>query len=46
VLVLVEWKGVPVHVLGGPVRKPARVKVKLVRVPDPEPEPLRRGLPD
>jgi hypothetical protein len=42
ILALVERKGIPVHVIGAPVKQ----KVKRVR--DPEaPEPRRRGmLPD
>ena len=40
VLRLVERKGVPVHVIGGPERKPAK------RKRDPEAPAPRRGLPD
>ena len=39
ILVLVEQKGLPVHVIGGPVRKP---KARRVRDPD---SPAPRGLP-
>jgi hypothetical protein len=46
VLALVERQGIPVHVLGGPVRKPAKARVKVVRVPDPEPPVTRQGMPD
>lgn len=41
VLKLAERKGIPVHVIGGPQRKPDRVK----RISDPDP-PTPRGLPD
>ena len=41
VLKLAERKGIPVHVIGGPQRKPTGVKC----IPDLEP-PERRGLPD
>ena len=37
----VEAKGIPVHVLGSPQKKPERTN----RTPDPEPLE-RRGLPD
>jgi ABC-type sugar transport system substrate-binding protein len=39
VLALVERRGIPVHVIGGPPKPRGR------RVPDPEPPPPR-GLPD
>src|SRR5262245_7141802 len=39
VLALVERKGIPVHVIGAPAKKP---RVRRER----EPEPPRRGLPD
>lgn len=42
VLKLAERKGIPVHVLDGPQRKPAGVK----RTADPEEPDTRRGLPD
>jgi len=41
VLALVERKGIPLHVIGAPVKQ----KVKRVRDPE-EPTPTRRGLPD
>ena len=40
VLELVERKGIPVHVIGAPAKKP-----KVRRERDPEP-PAHRGLPD
>ena len=42
VLKMAERKSIPVHVLGGPQRKPAGVK----RTADPEESDTRRGLPD
>jgi hypothetical protein len=39
-LALVERKGIPVHVLGGPERKP---KVRRARAPE---RPNTRGLPN
>ena len=42
VLRLAERKGIPVHIIGGPPRKPAGVK----RTADPEEPGTRRGLPD
>jgi hypothetical protein len=40
VLALVERKGIPVHVIGAPQKKPKTVRRKR------DPEPPRRGLPD
>jgi hypothetical protein len=41
ILALVQRKGIPVHVIGGPEKKPGRDR----RAPRPEP-PAHRGLPD